>query len=783
MLDSECSTVSAWSYSRSYDELQKISDDPARIVNYVEGSIGSERAAHITALPIDQLPVPVAIVGLDGRIMRGNDAFCELFGCDPALLVGMRAREIGDTLDTSWPDFHLEQVKAGVVTGQSVHHRFRRVDGGHLTANLRTWPAYDDDGNVVAMCATFTAATSGDANQYRLLWQSLEHQYELMCEWALDGTVLFCNRACREFFGWPETVVGRNLDEVYEWDESKSRVFVVGALMAGQHVDRQARTYPDGRVIEWADTPVRDALGNVRSVFSMGRDITQRLETEEALRLSERRYRALVANVQDAVVLLDRDGRRLDNVTVTRPALGYSDDEVEGFSALDIVHPDDLPRAAELYADLLSRPGGAVNWAEIRVRRRDGRYTWLEIASSNLLDDPVVGAVVMTIRNIDDRKRLELELDERRRQAQEELRQRLALVAQVGHELRNPLQGLAAFSEVLAAQPLPDTASEVVAGIGQLTGTLRRVVDDLLDAAQLDLGTMKVASDDVDLVPIVEEAVLVGRQLAQPGVEVSAELPEGAVRYVLGDDGRIRQAVANLVSNACKHTTTGSIRIECTPGAVEGMARLSVLDTGIGISADDVARLFKPFERGLQASPDTPGIGLGLAIVTGIARAMGGAAGATPRSTGGSVFWLEMPLGDPVPEAEPTPVLVDRTVPFRRVLVVDDEPLNRMAAKFLLADLGAEVTAAPSAEQALQLMESQTFDVLLLDVRLSGMTGLELSRRVRARPGAQPVIAVMTGDVSDASRAAATAAGADRFVAKPSTLEDLIDVLRADRDD
>jgi CheY-like chemotaxis protein len=215
---------------------------------------------------------------------------------------------------------------------------------------------------------------------------------------------------------------------------------------------------------------------------------------------------------------------------------------------------------------------------------------------------------------------------------------------------------------------------------------------------------------------------------------------------------------------------------------VEGSARISVLDTGIGISADDVARLFKPFERGVQASPDTPGIGLGLAIVTGIARAMGGSAGATPRSGGGSVFWLEIPLGEPVVAAAAPPAApAERPVPFRRVLVVDDEPLNRMAAKFLLADLGAEVVAVPSAEQALQLMETDDFDVLLLDVRLSGMSGLELTGRVRAGTGPQPVIAVMTGDVSAESLAAADRAGADVFIAKPSNLDDLVALLQLER--
>ena len=750
-------------------------------MNYLEGPIGTERAALITALPIDQLPVPVAIVGLDGRLVRGNDAFCTLFGCDVAQIVGMPARAIGDTLDTSWPDHHLAQLRAGVVSGQSVHHRFKRLDGAQLTANLRTWPAYDDDGNVVAMCATFTAATHAEANQYRLLWQSLEHQYELMCEWALDGTVLFCNQACRDFFGWPETVVGRNLDELYDWEEVNSRVLLVGSLMAGHHVDRQRRSYPDGSVVEWADTPVRDAMGNVRSIFSMGRDITQRLATEEALRQSERRYRALVSNVQDAVVLLDRDGQLLDNVTDARPALGYPSDQVIGHGVFPLMHPDDRPTVEAMFIDLLGRPGGAGGWLEVRVRRADGSYSWLEIAASNQLDDPVVGAVVATVRNIDERKRLELELEARRREAQEELRQRLALVAQVGHELRNPLQGIAAFGDVLAVQPLAPTAADASAGIVRLTGTLRRVVDDLLDASQLDLGTLRVASNDVDLVPIVDEAVLLGRQLAQPGVAVSGSVGVDAARYVLGDGDRIRQALANLVSNACKHTTAGAIEVECTLGAVEGMVRVSVLDTGIGISADDVTRLFKPFERGAQASPDTPGIGLGLAIVTGIARAMGGSAGATPRSGGGSVFWVEMPAGDPVPEVSAVTTPIDRTVPSRRVLVVDDEPLNRMAVKFLLADLGAEVSVAPSAEQALRLMAEQSFDVLLLDVRLSGMSGLELAARVRAADAPQPVIAMMTGDVSAESRAAADRAGADVFVAKPSTLDDLVAVLRFER--
>ena len=322
-------------------------------------------------------------------------------------------------------------------------------------------------------------------------------------------------------------------------------------------------------------------------------------------------------------------------------------------------------------------------------------------------------------------------------------------MAQVGHELRNPLQGIQAFSDVLVHEDLGPRPAEAAAAIGHPADALRRVVDDLLDASQLDLGTLRVRHEVVDLQSVIDEVVVVARQMARPGVVVSAMPLRGPLRHVLGNPERLRQALANLLSNACKHTPSGSVVLEVSEGDADGTVRMSVLDTGTGIAAADVERLFRPFERGHEAErASMPGIGLGLTIVTGITAALGGTAGAAPRPSGGAVFWIQVPIADAVADTAPEIVDPRADVPHRRVLIVDDEPLNLLASKFLLSDLGAEVTTAASAEEALAFAAHRAFDVVFADVHLPGIDGFELARRLRAAASPGPVIAIMSGDAS-----------------------------------
>ena len=185
-----------------------------------------------------------------------------------------RAAAIADPVDTTWPSCICSEAARACPAGSPC------IIGSGVSTGAEWWPTcarrrgWSGDGAVVGMIAFFTPANADLPNRYQLLWQALEDQQELMTEWALDGTIMFCNRACREFFGWDETVIGRNLDDVYDWGTEDSRVMTVSGTLAGVRDEPRQRIYASGRIVEWADTAVRDEYGNITSVFSMGRDIT-----------------------------------------------------------------------------------------------------------------------------------------------------------------------------------------------------------------------------------------------------------------------------------------------------------------------------------------------------------------------------------------------------------------------------------------------------------------------------------------------------------------------------
>lgn len=602
---------------------------------------------------------------------------------------------------------------------------------------------------------------------------------ELVCEWATDGTMLFTNHAYDTFFGFDEPVVGRNLQDLDTWEEGTGPADTVQHFLTGQPARFLERHYDGGRTVEWTNTLVRKADGEVISVLAVGRDVTEAARIREQIRTSEERFRTMVTHIWDTILLLDGSGALIAATSTYRADLGYEPEFWTDASLIEVVHPEDRDVAGAALAELLTGGPGTEAWAELRAGRRDGSTAWLELNGVNRLDDPNVAALVVTVRNIDNRKAIEHELDRRRRDAEMALQQRENFIAQVSHELRNPLHGMLGLSEFIRDSHLPGELGEAANALFRQSTVLRRIVDDLLDVAQLEVGSLRVRNDDVDLQPIVADAVALARDSAHPGVEVAGAPVPTRLRFVRGDDDRIRQAVANLLSNACKHTREGSVRLEVVDGAAQGSVRIEVLDTGSGIDPTDVDRLFLPYQRG--RGDGGPGVGLGLAIVKGTVDTMGGTTGAAPRPDGGSVFWIELPASTAPPaNAAPAEPLGSPTDGRRlRVLVVDDDPVNRMLAVLQLRRLHAEVVEVPSAEDALALLhDGASFDVAFLDVQLEGMSGLDLVRAVRSGPAPHPLMAVMTASATAADRQAASDAGADQFVAKPATAADMASVLR-----
>jgi PAS domain S-box-containing protein len=625
-----------------------------------------------------------------------------------------------------------------------------------------------------------------DRADHRADHQSFRRAFELLpelvCEWATDGTILFTNRAYLEYFGFDQSPVGTNLQQVDTWEAGTSPADTIQHFLGGEEARFLERHYDGGRTVEWTNTLVMADDGSVISVLAVGRDVTEAARIRAEIRRSEERFRTMVTHIWDSILLLDGTGSLIDATSTYRTDLGYEPEFWTSANIFDIVHPDDRERAAGAFADLLVSGPGTEAWAELRATRRDGTAAWLELNAVNRLDDPSVAAIIITVRNIDKRKAIEHELARRHEEAETALRQRENFVAQVSHELRNPLHGMLGLSELLRDSHLPGDLGEAANALFRQSAVLRRIVDDLLDVAQLEVGSLRVQHDDVDLRPVVSDAIALARDSAHPGVTVTGNEPPSHLRFVRGDSDRIRQAVANLLSNACKHTREGEVRLVVVPGTADHSVRIEVLDTGSGIDAADVERLFLPYQRG--RGDGGPGVGLGLAIVKGTIEAMGGSAGASPRQGGGSVFWIELPATSaPATPSESPPAHGEGgdDAPLH-VLVVDDDPVNRMLAVLQLQRMNCTVVDLATAEEALELIRGGShFDVAFIDVQLDGMSGLELVRAVRTTQPPHPLLAVMTASATAADRLAAEAAGADEFVPKPATAGDMAAVLRSRR--
>ena len=494
---------------------------------------------------------------------------------------------------------------------------------------------------------------------------------------------------------------------------------------------------------------------------------------QEELEVSRRRYVDLYDLAPVGYVTLGGSGLIRESNLAAATLLGVTRGALIDQPLARFIHFEDQDTLYRCRYRLFET--GERQTCELRLRRPDGTQIWAGLEAGPETG-PGAGEPAgaggqapwrLTLSDIDERKRVE---EERR----EEARHKDLFIATLGHELRNPLAPIRGVADILRLTPTLDVEQirHLAAILGRQSAHLTRLVDDVLDVASVRRGTIALVRQPFDLRLAADCAAEQVRPLLDERRQrLDLVLPDTPV-IVDGDRVRLAQAIVNLLRNASEFSPPGA-PVSLSLESADGLALIRVQDLGAGIDPRALPRLFEP---GSSPRPGAGGLGLGLALVKGLAQLHGG--GVEARSPGprrGSTFVLHLPLSSAaLASAGPVRMIP----PARSVLVVDDDPDVAQSCALLLRVLGQRVHTAPDGPAALEAAARLCPDLILLDLGLPGMDGVELAQRLRATAAGRAArLVAVTGYDQESDRARTQAAGCDEHLLKPLGEEALLDAL------
>ncbi len=638
----------------------------------------------------------------------------------------------------------------------------------------------------------------------------VQNASDIIAVLAADGIICYTSLSVKNILGYqPEDLLGKKAFELVHPDaRAKAESLLREALdYSNTNITAEFRLqHADG---SWRDFEVlvNNLLGepSVAGIVTTCRDITDRKQTQEALRLSQQMLQLVMDNIPQFIFWKDRNCVFLGCNRNFAQLVGVgSPENIVGKTDYDLTYQTE---EADFFRDC-DRRVMETNTPEYHiiepVLRADGKQAWLDTNKVPLHDSRgnVVG-ILGSFEDITERKRGEAALVEAREAAFEASRLKSQFLANMSHEIRTPLNAVIGMTNLLLNTELKPDQRSFVQTIRHSSDALLSIINDILDFSKIECGKLELEQQPFDLQKCVEESIsLVASKPVEKGLKLAYSIAPSTPKTLVGDAARVSQILVNLLANAVKFTEAGEVTVSVTANKVRSKQgwrsllspnsldtyeiQFAVKDTGIGIPQERIEHLFEPFSQvDSSISRRYGGTGLGLAICKQLTQIMGGRIWVESTLGQGSTFYFTLiaqssSIQLDIPKAESRAAIpqIGEQLPLR-ILLAEDNQVNQQVALLILKKLGYRADAVGNGLEVLRSLHCQMYDVVLMDVQMPKMDGLTATRHICQEWSKEqrPRIIAITAYATDYAREQCLEAGMDDYISKPIEIEKLVQAL------